>query len=139
MKVLLALLLVIVTGCTKQPEEITVVTPTAETQVSQKRLEVNQNGSEVIVSGAQYEPVQEESALTFLKEHPHTFQAVCNKDSQHIEAEFTFEDTGAVWTIAMTNEVLEENSLSEGEAIEDETALSVLKDLIHFVETTTKE
>ena len=139
MKVLLIVLLVVVTGCTKQPAEITVVTPTAETQVSEKRLEVDQNGSLILVSGEQYEPVQEESIRAFLKEHPHTFHATCNKDAQHIEAEFTFEDTGAVWSIAMTNEVLEENSLSEGEAIPDETALSVLKDLMHFAEMTTKE
>ena len=31
MKVLLAVLLVLMTGCTKQKEEITVVTPNAET------------------------------------------------------------------------------------------------------------
>ena len=139
MKVLLIVLLVVVTGCAKQPAEITVVTPTAETQASEKRLEVNQNGSLILVSGAQYEPVQEESVRTFLEEHPHTFHADCDKDTQHIEAEFIFEDIGAVWSIAMTNEVLEENSLSEGEAIPDDIALSVLKDLMHFAETTSKE
>lgn len=136
MKVLLALLLFVVAGCTKQPEEITVVTPTAETQVSERNMEVDQNGSEVILSGAQYEPVSEEGVRTFLEEHPHTFHAVYNMDTNHIEAEFIFEDTGASWKIAMTNEVLEENTLSEGEEIADETALNVLKDMVHFVEVT---
>ena len=136
MKVLLALLLFVVAGCTKQPEEITVVTPTAETQVSEKKLEVDQNGSEIILSGAQYEPVSEKSVRTFLEEHPHTFHAVYNKDEQYIEAEFTFEDTGASWTIAMTNEVLDKNTISQGEEVADETALNVLKDMVHFVEVT---
>ena len=136
MKVLLALLLFVVMGCTKQPEEITVVTPTAETEVSERNMEVDQNGSEVILSGAQYEPVSEESVRTFLKEHPHTFHAVYNMDTNHIEAELVFEDTGVSWTIAMTNEVLDENTISQGEEIADETALNVLKDMVHFVEVT---
>ena len=136
MKVLLALLLFVVMGCTKQPEEITVVTPTAETEVSERNMEVDQNGSEVILSGAQYEPVSEESVRTFLKEHPHTFHAVYNMDTNHIEAELVFEDTGVSWTIAMTNEVLDENTISQGEEIADETALNVLKDMAHFVEVT---
>ena len=136
MKVLLALLLFVVMGCTKQPEEITVVTPTAETEVSERNMEVDQNGSEVILSGAQYEPVSEESVRTFLKEHPHTFHAVYNMDTNHIEAEFTFEDTGVSWTIAMTNEVLDENTISQGEEIADEIAIGILKDMVHFVEVT---
>ena len=136
MKVLLALLLFVVAGCTKQPEEITVVTPTAETEVSERNMEVDQNGSEIILSGAQYESVSEKSVRTFLKEHPHTFHAIYNTDTKHIEAEFTFEDTGASWTIAMTNEVLDKNTISQGEEVADETALNVLKDMVHFVEVT---
>ena len=99
-------------------------------------MEVDQNGSEVILSGAQYEPVSEEGVRTFLKEHPHTFHAIYNTDTKHIEAEFTFEDTGASWTIAMTNELLDKNTISQGEEVADETALNVLKDMVHFVEVT---
>ena len=138
MKVLLAVLLMLMTGCTKQKEEITVVTPTAETQVSDRNMEIDQKGSEVILSGAQYEPVSEESVRTFLKEHPHTFHAIYNTDTKHIEAEFIFENTGASWTIAMTDDVLDENTISQGEEIADEIALSVLKDMVYFSDVTTK-
>lgn len=136
MKVLPIIFVVLIAGCAKPQEEITVVTPSAETQISERKLEVEQNGTQVILTGTQYEPVQEEGVRQFLKEHPHTFRAVYDKETKHIEAEFAFADTGAAWTVAMTNEVLDDNTLSEGQAISDEIALCVLKDMVHFINVT---